>query len=336
MPFLEIDNLSVRFRSSTGGGRAIAVRALDGVSLSLARGESLGVVGESGSGKTTLACAIVRLLGKSGGSIRFEGRDTARLSGETLRQFRKRVQMIFQDPLGSLNPRMTVGATLAEVLAVHALAAGTERAGRVSELLGMVGLHADHAARYPHELSGGQRQRVGIARALAVGPDLLIADEPVSALDVSVQVRILNLLRDLRRRFALTYLIIAHDLAVVRYVCERVVVLYSGRVMECGAAQQILSAPAHPYTEALLAAVPDVRRGLQSRIGRKARTVLRGDRPTPAAQPGGCPFHPRCPHAAEQCRSRAPRPVEVEAGHTSACHLAGQPPRISSSFSASA
>lgn len=320
MSLLEVTNLGVTF---PGRGPRDVVRAVDGVSFTVARGESVGLVGESGCGKSSVANAIMGLIAPSCGELRFEGADAGRLAGEGLRRFRECVQVVFQDSLGSLNPRLSVGAALAEVLAVHRRRASRrERATGVSELLKAVGLDDDHAQRYPHELSGGQRQRVGIARALAVEPSLLVADEPVSALDVSVQVQILNLLKDLRAQRGLACLLIAHDLAVVRYMCERVLVMYLGRIVEAGPTEQLLSRPRHPYTEALLSAVPEVEKGLRSRREGSKRIVLKGDVPRAGGRAPGCPFHPRCHRVMDVCRTVVPPEVEVGPGHRSVCHLA--------------
>jgi len=322
MALLEVDEVRVQFAVRGAGA---PVRAVDGVSLTVAQGECVGLVGESGCGKSTLANAILGLVAPCGGSIRFGGKDMAGLKGAALRLFREQVQMVFQDPFGSLNPRLGIGSALGEVLTVHRLARGrSDCAKRVRELLGAVGLDAELAQRYPHELSGGQRQRVGIARALAVGPSLLIADEPVSALDVSVQVQILNLLRDLSAQRRLSYLLIAHDLAVVRYMCGRVLVMYLGRIVESAPADALFARPAHPYTEALLSAVPDVDKGLRARKEGSRRIVLRGDVPSPTGAIPGCPFHPRCHRAMDVCRTAVPPSVTVGEGHSSVCHLAAR------------
>jgi len=320
-PLLDIRNLHVTFKL---GRREL--RAVDGVSLQLFRGESLGLVGESGCGKTTLGNAIVRMAPVSGGSISFGGRDIAAFRGDELRGYRRQVQMVFQDPYGSLNPRMTVGAAILEVLGIYRL--GGDRAARfnrLGELMTAVGLEPGYSRRYPHEFSGGQRQRIGIARALAVSPSLVIADEPVSALDVSVQVQILNLLKDLQAKFSLSYLFVAHDLSVVRYMCQRVLVMYLGRVMESGPVDAVYSHPGHPYTEALLSAVPDVELGLDARkTGGRRRILLTGDVPSATRVIPGCRFHPRCPRAKDVCRKIEPTTVAVGDGHWSACHFASE------------
>ncbi|NQT93919.1 MAG: ABC transporter ATP-binding protein, partial [Lentisphaerae bacterium] len=309
------------------GGRASSrvVRAVDGVDLSVSRGETVGLVGESGCGKTTVGNSIIGLVEPVSGRIRFEGNDTAGLSGSRLKGFRRDVQMIFQDPYGALNPRIQVGAGISEVLRAHGLSGGRrERTDRVSQLLRNVGLDPSHAARYPHEFSGGQRQRIGIARALAVAPSLVIADEPVSALDVSVQVQILNLMRDLQEQMELSYLFVAHDLAVVSYMCDRVLVMYLGKIVEEAGAQDLFANPSHPYTEALLSAVPDVDEALRRRPGLSRRIVLQGDVPSPAEIIPGCAFHPRCHRARRVCGEEAPPRKDVGNGHASLCHFAAE------------
>ncbi|HEY0810626.1 MAG TPA: oligopeptide/dipeptide ABC transporter ATP-binding protein [Longimicrobiales bacterium] len=267
------------------------VKAVDGVTFWLRRGETLGLVGESGSGKSTTGRAILRLHEPTAGSAMFDGRNIFDMDEDELRKLRRRAQIVFQDPFGSLNPRMTVGDTLREVLRVHRLANGGAARKRVTELLDTVGLPSTASARYPHEFSGGQRQRIGIARALSVEPDFIICDEPVSALDVSVQAQVLNLLQDLQKQFGLAYLFIAHDLSVVEHVSDRIAVMYLGKLVEIGDAQQVIHSPRHPYTRALLSAVPE-----PVVTGRKPRVVLTGDIPNPAAPPSGCVFHPRCQH----------------------------------------
>ncbi len=321
MPLLEIENLAVQFVSGNGRGRRV-LKAVDGVSLSVEPGESLGLVGESGSGKTTIGRAVLRLLKPAGGSIRFRGQEVAGLKGRGLAVFRRQAQMVFQDPYDSLNPRMSIGAAIGEVLAIHGMRGRRERASRTAELLQLVGLPGAYADRYPHEFSGGQRQRIGLARALATGPSLIIADEPVSALDVSVQVQILNLMRRLQGELGLSYLLIAHDLAVVRTMCERVAVLYLGKVVESGPAERLFEKPAHPYTEALLSAVPDVDADLEQKGRGRQRIVLKGDIPTATAVPSGCPFHPRCHRAQPRCVTEVPDLRAVEPGRCSACHFA--------------
>ncbi len=316
MPLLEINNLQVRYPA----GRRRWIMAVDEVSLAVGAGESVGLVGESGCGKSTLGNAALRLAPVSGGAVAFDGLSVPNLRGRALQSFRQRAQMIFQDPYGSLNPRMTVGAALDEVLAVHRRGRRRDRRERVAELLRQTGLEPDYVRRYPHELSGGQRQRVGIARALALGPELIVADEPVSALDVSVQAQILRLMRDLQRSAGLAWLFIAHDLAVVNYMCRRVYVMYFGRIMESGPADGLFRNPAHPYTEALLAAVPVLDRA--AGVARFPRRVPQGETPAAGAAIAGCPFHPRCPYAIDICRAQLPPLKELAPGRWCRCHLA--------------
>jgi oligopeptide transport system ATP-binding protein len=291
------------------------VRAVEDVSFEVAAGEVLGLVGESGSGKSTVANLVLRLDEPTAGRVVFDGEDITHASERALRPFRRRVQPIFQDPFGSLDPRMTVAQIVAEALIVHRLApTRAARRDRVVELLETVGLNAGHLARLPHQFSGGQRQRIGIARALAVGPEMIVADEPVSALDVSIQAQIINLLRDLQQRLGLAMLFIAHDLAVVEYVSDRIVVLYLGRIMEVGPAHEIVRAPKHPYTEALLSAVPEPDPDRERR-----RIILEGDLPSPMHPPSGCVFRTRCPYAIAACAEPLPPPRGVGAGHQTWC-----------------
>ncbi len=318
MPLLELTDLHVAYPA----GRGREVRAVNGVSLRVEPGESVGLVGESGCGKSSLALAVLRLAPVLSGTLRFEDRDVLGLDRHGLLRYRRRVQMVFQDPFGSLNPRLTVGAAIEEVLAVHRLGGQSERRARVAALLRTVGLEPGYAGRYPHEFSGGQRQRIGIARALALDPVLVLADEPVSALDVSVQAQILNLLRDLQAARGLAYLFIAHDLAVVRSLCTRVLVMFAGRIVEEAGADALFARPAHPYTRLLLSAVPDMDRGLAARAAPGA-PVPSEPEATPVSTAGaGCPFHPRCPLAAAACRERLPDTRAVGPGHWVRCHAA--------------
>jgi peptide/nickel transport system ATP-binding protein len=321
MSLLEIENLSVHFVSGHGRGRRL-LRAVEQINLAVEEGESVGVVGESGSGKTTLGRAILKLWKPAAGTIRFRGEDVAGLTGARLAAFRRQVQMVFQDPFDSLNPRMSIGTAIGEVLAIHGMRGKAARAARVTELLQLVGLPGDYADRYPHEFSGGQRQRIGMARALATGPSLIVADEPVSALDVSVQVQIINLMRRLQADMGISYLFIAHDLAVVRTMCARVAVMYLGRVVESGPTEALFEKPAHPYTEALLSAVPDVDGDLDPALAPKRRIVLKGDVPSATDIPAGCPFHPRCHRAKPVCATTIPVLRNITEGRRSACHFA--------------
>ena len=319
---LEVRDLVKHFNVGGGmfGGRAGTVRAVDGISFALRRGETLGLVGESGCGKTTTGRCILQLERQTSGQVIFEGRELGALTDAELRPMRRRMQVIFQDPYASLNPRMTVGQILAEPLAVHGVVQdrGARRA-RVRDLLTRVGLLPQHADRYPHQMSGGQRQRVGIARALVVEPSLIVCDEPVSALDVSIQAQIINLLEDLQAEMGLTYLFIAHDLAVVRHISDRVAVMYLGKIVEIADRQELYDNPLHPYTKALLAAVPIPDPALEAQ---RTRSVLVGEVPSPLNPPSGCVFHPRCPIAIDRCRGEIPPLREVTPGHWAACLLA--------------
>jgi oligopeptide/dipeptide ABC transporter ATP-binding protein len=299
------------------------VRAVDGVDLDVMPGQTVGIVGESGCGKSTLGRTLLRLVEPTAGSIRFEGKELTRLRGRALKRARRDMQIVFQDPVGSLDPRMTVHDIVAEGLTAHGVGNGSERDRRVREMLGLVGLRADAAARYPHEFSGGQRQRIGIARALILKPKLVVADEPVSALDVSIQAQVLNLLVRLKRELNLTYVFVAHNLAVVGYISDRIAVMYLGKIVEICAADELYRRPLHPYTQALLSAVAVPRPGRPS-----GRIVLRGEVPSPINPPSGCRFRTRCPLAQEVCAEREP-PLEPKAGyasdHLAACHFAGKP-----------
>ncbi|MGB0581865.1 MAG: ABC transporter ATP-binding protein [Limisphaerales bacterium] len=319
MSLLEVEGLKVHFPVKQGmlGRTQHFVKAVDDVSLTVNAGQTVGLVGESGCGKSTLGRAIVRLLEPTAGKIEFDGTDVATLNGAKLRRQRQEFQMIFQDPFGSLNPRMTVGQIIGEPIEIHRLAASrAEKDELVADLLRDVGLDPSHAQRYPHEFSGGQRQRIGIARALALKPKLIVCDEPVSALDVSVQAQIINLLQDLQQEHGLAYLFIAHDLDVVEHISERIVVMYLGRVVEEGEAESVVNDPQHPYTQALISASPD----FDSETKRK-RIILSGEVPSPIDPPSGCPFHPRCPVAEDRCRTEVPLMRELGDGRRAACHL---------------
>jgi oligopeptide transport system ATP-binding protein len=311
------------------------VRAVDGVDFSIRRGETLGLVGESGSGKTTAGRVVLRLLPATSGQVLFEGQDVHALGREDVRKLRKQMQIIFQDPYASLNPRMTVGDIIGEPLAIHGIAHGRAAETRVQELLRLVGLQPYHANRYPHEFSGGQRQRIGIARALAVSPKFIVADEPVSALDVSIQAQVVNLLQDLQAQFGLTFLFIAHDLAVVRHISNRVAVMYVGKIMEIADRDDLYNNPLHPYTIALLSAIPIPDPKIEQR---RKRIILAGDIPSPVNPPSGCRFHTRCPIAFARCRVEVPPLKEYHPGHTAACHWVeehgGQAPDVAAADAA--
>ena len=317
---LEVRNLVKRFPVGGAGlfGKTVGwVQAVAGVSFSIRRGETLGLVGESGCGKTTTGRCILQLERPTSGEVIFEGRDLTKLSLTELRPVRRKIQVIFQDPYSSLNPRMTVGQIIAEPMAVHGIVPDRQaRKGRVPELLSRVGILPSLADRYPHELSGGQRQRVGVARALAMEPSLIVCDEPVSALDVSIQAQIINLLEDLQAEFHLTYLFIAHDLSVVRHISDRVVVMYLGKIVEVADRQALYEDPLHPYTKALLSAVPIPDPVVEAS---RERTVLRGEVPSALNPPSGCVFHPRCPIAIDECKRVVPELREIRPGHRAAC-----------------
>lgn len=319
-PLLQVDDIKVYYPVAASGwfGRKGVARSVDGVSLILARGETLGVVGESGSGKTTLGRAILRQAPLTSGRIRFRGEDVTHARGARLRELRRHMQLVFQDPSTSLNPRQTVFEAIAEPLIVHGL--GRDRDvlnARVTQLISQVGLPADSSGRYPHAFSGGQRQRIGIARALAIEPDLIVADEPVSALDVSVRAQVINLFQDLQEELGLALILIAHDLAVVKHIAHRIAIMYGGRIVETGPRDQIYGHPSHPYTQSLLAAVPEPVRGTR----RTARDVAPGEPSSPISPPSGCRFHPRCPIAQEICRHESPPLEEKTPGQFVACWM---------------
>jgi peptide/nickel transport system ATP-binding protein/oligopeptide transport system ATP-binding protein len=315
---LQVRNLQKSFRVSSArpGGPKRSLRAVDGVSFDLYTGETLGLVGESGCGKSTTAKLLLRLLEPDAGSVKFRGEDLLSLPKKRLTILRREMQMIFQDPFSSLNPRMRVGEIIGEPLVIHQLAKGAEIKDRVMALMQTVGLSADHYNRYAHEFSGGQRQRIGIARTLAVQPSLIVADEPVSALDLSIQAQILNLLQDIQDEFELTYLFISHDLSVIEHICDRVAVMYLGRIVELAGAEELYDQPLHPYTEALLNAVP-----VPDPDHAQAGSLLIGEAPSPINPPQGCHFHPRCPYARDLCRMTYPTLETLESGRQVACHF---------------
>jgi oligopeptide/dipeptide ABC transporter ATP-binding protein len=330
-PLLEVTDLTKHYPVRKGlilARQVGTVRAVDGVSFALARGETLALVGESGCGKSTTARLVLRLIEPSAGTIRFEGKDVTAVTGAAMRAMRRRMQIVFQDPYASLNPRLTVAETIAEPMQVHGIGDAASRRRRVEDLLGLVGLRPFHAERYPHEFSGGQRQRIGIARALSVEPDLVVCDEPVSALDVSIQAQVVNLMKDLQRRLGLTYLFIAHDLAVVKHVADRIAVMYLGQIVETASKRDLFATPRHPYTRALLAAIPHPdprRRGKVKPLG--------GDVPSPMNPPPGCRFHTRCPFAQDRCRQEEPALRSLADGHQAACHFAETLPPAGLDFS---
>jgi oligopeptide transport system ATP-binding protein len=318
---VEVDDLRVYFPIRSGVFKTVqgTVKAVDGTTFAVRRGETLGLVGESGCGKSTIGRAMIRLREATGGSVRFDGVDLATLDPGELRKYRRRMQIIFQDPYGSLDPRMTVGSIIAEPIETHNLATGEAKTERIADLLRLVGLDPNYVKRYPHEFSGGQRQRIGVARALAVEPEFIVCDEPISALDVSIQAQVLNLLTDLRTRLGLTYLFVAHDLSVVKHISDRVAVMYLGKIVELGPPERLYGAPGHPYTRALLSAVP-VPDSVAER--KRRRVILKGDVPSPVNPPPGCRFHTRCKLVTALCAHAEPLPYDVGGGHLAACHLA--------------
>ncbi|HLR54119.1 MAG TPA: dipeptide ABC transporter ATP-binding protein [Pseudogracilibacillus sp.] len=317
-PLLKVNNLKKHFPIHGGilGKTVGHVKAVNDVSFEVNEGETLGIVGESGCGKSTTGRMLVRLLEATEGSVEFNGKNLISLSPKEMRKMRRDIQMVFQDPYASLNPRHTIEKILSEPLLVHGIGDATERKQKVREFLEIVGLNAFHAKRYPHQFSGGQRQRIGIARALMTNPQLIIADEPVSALDVSIQAQVLNLMQDLQKKFSLTYIFIAHDLGVVRHISDRIGVMYLGKIVEMSDAEELHENPLHPYTQALLSAVP-----VPDPDFEKEETVLEGDMPSPANPPTGCAFHTRCPFKMDICSREEPAYREVEEGHSVACHL---------------
>ena len=315
---LSVEDLEVHFPIKKGlFSRTVGyVYAVDGVSITLGKGETLGLVGESGCGKTTTGLAVLRLIEPTGGAIRFGDADITTMNKSELRTLKKEIQMIFQDPYSSLNPRMTVNHILSDPMEIHSMYPGTERNDRIAYLLEKVGLRPEQGRRYPHEFSGGQRQRIGIARALALNPQVIIGDEPVSALDVSIQAQIINLMIDLQQEFHLSYIIIAHDLAVVEHICDRIAVMYLGKIVEMATYKNVYTDPKHPYTQALLSAIP-----VPDPRAKKERMILKGDVPSPINPPSGCTFHPRCPHRMDICDKETPILKDIGAKHFVACYL---------------
>ncbi len=318
VPVLSVRDLKKYFPIRTGVLSRVSghVKAVDGVTFDIQAGETFALVGESGCGKSTTGRAILRLTGATDGEVYYQGEDVLGASGERMRRLRKAMQIVFQDPYSALNPRMTVGSAIGEILRVHRMASGAESRERVEEVLVRCGLEAYHSYRYPHEFSGGQRQRVVIARALALDPRFIVADEPISALDVSIQSQIINLLEDLQDSFQLTYLFISHDLSVVRHMADRVGVMYLGKLVEVAEKREFYREPLHPYSQAMLSAIP-----VSDPTVKKKRIILQGDVPSPANPPAGCPFHTRCPYVMDVCRTVPPALLQTETGHSVACHL---------------
>ena len=317
-PLLKVDGLKKYFPIKKGllGKTVGQIKAVDNISFYVNEGETLGIVGESGCGKSTTGRMLMRLLEPTEGTVEFDGKELTSLSAEEMRKTRRDIQMVFQDPYASLNPRHTIEKILGEPLLVHGMRDSKERRGKINDFLEIVGLSKYHAKRYPHQFSGGQRQRIGIARALMTNPKLIIADEPVSALDVSIQAQVLNLMKDLQSEFNLTYIFIAHDLGVVRHISDRVGVMYLGKIVEVSESEQLYANPLHPYTQALLSAVP-----VPDPAYEKQEILLEGDIPNPADPPTGCTFHTRCPYVMDVCRKQIPQLIEMEKGHSVACHL---------------
>ncbi|GIP15871.1 ABC transporter ATP-binding protein [Paenibacillus montaniterrae] len=315
-PLVEVRDLRKFF--NIGGGKTL--KAVNEISFSIGRGETVGVVGESGCGKSTAGRTIMRLYEPTSGSVTFDGKDIYKLRGSGMKELRRNMQMIFQDPYASLNPRMTVTDIIGEALDIHRLVSSrAERKRKVEGLLDLVNLNSEHATRYPHEFSGGQRQRIGIARALAVDPKFIIADEPISALDVSIQAQIVNLMQELQRKMGLTYLFIAHDLSMVKHISDRVVVMYLGKIVELAESSELYDTPRHPYTQALMSAIPIPDPEVEAT---RERIVLKGDMPSPIDPPSGCQFHTRCPIATDKCKTDEPKLLEVSKGHFASCHYA--------------
>jgi oligopeptide/dipeptide ABC transporter ATP-binding protein len=329
-PVVSLRNLKKYFPIRSGVFSRVSghVKAVDGVSFDIYSGETFGLVGESGCGKSTTGQVILRLLAATGGSVHYRGEDVYAASDERMRALRKDMQIVFQDPYSALNPRMTVGAAIREILGVHGIATGAEAQRRAEGVLSRCGLQPYHSDRYPHEFSGGQRQRVVIARALALDPKFIVADEPISALDVSIQSQIINLLEDLQKEFDLTYLFISHDLSVVKHIADRVGVMYLGKLVEVADKKAFYENPLHPYSKALLSAVP-----VSDPRHKKKRIILKGDVPSPANPPPGCPFHTRCPYAMDVCTRVVPKLLPTETGHYAACHLVHPPEKSGASVS---